>query len=93
MVMVQKFSSRHNRICDIIFELASNAHLVPVKEKPNIFTDQRRPADVFVPQLFGGRPAALDVAVTCPLQKKYANLDQYTSHVEKNLNLIEMSSI
>jgi hypothetical protein len=69
-------SSRHNRIRDIIFALASNAHLEPVKEKPNIFTDQRRPADVFIPQLFGGRPAALDVAITCPLQKKYSNIEQ-----------------
>ena len=59
-------SSRHN-----------NAHLEPVKEKSHIFKDKPgcRPADVFIPQLFGGKAAALDIAVTCPLQDKYIHSD------------------
>jgi hypothetical protein len=70
-------SSRHNRIRDIVFALASNAHLEPVKEKSHNFKDKPgcRPADVYIPQLFGGKAAALDVAVTCPLQDKYLKSD------------------
>jgi hypothetical protein len=70
-------ASRHNRIRDIIFALASNAHLEPIKEKSHIFANKpgRRPADVYIPQLFGGRPACLDIAVTCPLQEKYSKLE------------------
>src|SRR5207245_1830470 len=51
----------------------SNAGLGPIKEKKNIMPTQpsRRPGDVYVPQLFDGKPAALDVAVTCPVQDKY----------------------
>jgi hypothetical protein len=45
-------ASRHNRIRDIVFSLASNAHMEPVKEKPHIFLDKpgQRPADVYIPQ-------------------------------------------
>ena len=70
-------ASRHNRIRDIVFSLASNAHLEPIKEKANILNNnpRRRPADVYIPQLFGGKAAALDIAVTCPLQDKYINLE------------------
>ena len=53
-------ASRHNRIRDLVFALASNAHLEPVKAKPNIFKDSTAccPADVYIPQLFGGKAAA-----------------------------------
>jgi hypothetical protein len=82
-------ASRHNRIRDIVFALASNAHLEPVKEKSHIFIDKpgHRPADVYIPQLFGGKAAALDIAVTCPLQDKYLNseldpADHYSNSVK-----------
>jgi len=68
-------SSRHNRLQDIVFGLASNACLNPVKEKSGNLPSQpnRRPGDVYIPQFIDGKPAALDIAVTCPVQSKYAS--------------------
>ena len=62
---------------NIVFALASNAHLEPVKEKSHILSKNPgcQPADVYIPQLFGGKAAALDIAVTCPLQDKYIKLE------------------
>jgi len=82
-------SGRHNRIRDLIFGLASNAGLNPIKEKPNILPSQpnRRPGDVFIPTLFDGKAAALDVAVTCPVQPKYSKgtkigVEDYAANVK-----------
>jgi len=66
---------RHNGIRNILFGLASNAKLAPIKEKAKILPTQptRRPGDVYIPQFLAGKAAALDVAITCPVQAKYAS--------------------
>ncbi len=50
----------------------------PQLEKSGILGDvaglRQRPADVFLPNVFDGRPCAVDFAVTDPLQKKYEGL-------------------
>jgi len=66
--------TRHHRLRDLVFDLSSNALLAPQKEKGNLLGDDyagMRPADVYIPSLFGCKPAALDLAVTCPLQNKH----------------------
>jgi len=85
-------TDRHNRIWDIIFNLASNACLAPVKEKSGLLPDkpQCRPADVFLPLFQAGRAAALDVVVTCPLQPRYSSssddpADVYADKVKHKL--------
>jgi len=44
----------------------------------------QRPADVFLPSLFGGKPAALDIAVTCPLQSLYKDVSCPADHYAIN---------
>jgi len=85
-------TSRHNRLRDLIFALCSNACLAPVKELSGLdpLRPQRRPADVFIPNFQGGRDAALDIAVTCPLQPKFAAIvddpaDHYADTVKHRL--------
>jgi len=45
----------------------------PVLEKKDLLPTQpgRKPGDVYIPNLFDGKPAALDVAITCPLREIY----------------------
>ena len=61
--------SRHNNLRDALFDSAVAAGLGPVKEGRFLLPGaDRRPADVFLPNWAGGRPAALDVTVVNPLQ-------------------------
>ncbi len=61
--------SRHNAIRDVVFNTAQSAALGPSKETPGLVPDSAsRPADVLLPNLTNGRPAALDVHVISPLQ-------------------------
>ena len=69
---------RHNAIRDATHQFARAAGLNPVKEKPGLLGQRpgtenireaisangRRPADVWIPHLAEGGPAALDFAVT-----------------------------
>ena len=54
---------------DVIFSTAQSAALGPTKEGRFLLPgSDRRPADVLIPYLAGGRDAALDVTVINPLQ-------------------------
>lgn len=60
---------RHDSLRDIIFAAAQSSALAPRKEMPSLIPGScARPADVFLPQWDGGRPAALDITVISPLQ-------------------------
>ncbi|CAE7483229.1 unnamed protein product [Symbiodinium natans] len=65
---------RHNAVRDVLCRWADQAGLQPEKERPGLLLPQqpgdlgalgRRPADVYLPSLFGA-PAALDIAITAP---------------------------
>ena len=45
------------------------AHLLPPRPEDNYSPNLRRPADVYIPSWRYGAPAALDVAVTSPVQQ------------------------
>ena len=61
--------ARHNLICDSILSAARAAALAPRREVPSLIPGTRsRPADIFLPNWSGGRPAALDVTVISPMQ-------------------------
>jgi len=66
---------RHNAVRDLVFNLAQNASLGPVLEKYGCLGDcpGMRPADVYLPTILSGRPAAMDVAVIDPLQDNYVS--------------------
>jgi len=66
--------TRHNHIRDLFYSMVSTAALNPVKEKAGLIgeTPGLRPADVFIPNLWGEQ-IAVDFAVTCPLQSRYKN--------------------
>jgi hypothetical protein len=59
--------SRHNVLRDCLFSLCQSAGLSPRKEEQHP-DDLSRPGDVFLPIWSLGRPAALDISVTHPLQ-------------------------
>ena len=60
---------RHDSIRDALFSAAQSAALAPRKEVPSLIPgSSSRPADVFLPNWIGGRPAALDVTVISTLQ-------------------------
>ena len=61
------FQSRHNAICQVIYDLCSSA-LHPIKEKKGILPDLSKPADVFIPNWINGKALCIDVSiasVTC----------------------------
>ena len=61
--------TRHNNIRDHLHQLAASAALNPTKESRFLLPGQnRRPADVFIPNWAAGLDAALDVTVVNPLQ-------------------------
>ena len=61
--------SRHNHLRDALYETAVAAGLGPIKEGRALLPgDDRRPADILVPNWAGGRDAAMDVTVVTPLQ-------------------------
>ena len=61
--------SRHNALRDALFDTAASAGLAPVKEGRFLLPgDDRRPADILVPNFAGGRDVALDVTVVNPIQ-------------------------
>ena len=63
--------SRHNAVRDVIFAVAQSAALGPSKEVLGLVPSSlARPADVFLPHWYLGRPAALDVHITSPLQEQ-----------------------
>ena len=63
--------SRHNAVRDVIFAAAQSAALGPSKEVLGLVPSSlARPADVFLPHWYLGRPAALDVHITSPLQEQ-----------------------
>ena len=62
--------TRHNQIRDHIFQMASSAVLNPVKEGRFLLPgNDRRPADVYLPNWSAGRDTALDITVVNPLQQ------------------------
>ena len=62
--------TRHNSIRDHVHQMAAAAVLNPVKEGRFILPgNDRRPADIFLPNWAEGRDAALDVMVINPLQQ------------------------
>jgi hypothetical protein len=56
---------RHNALANVLATYMQAAHHNPQREK--VF-DGKRPADVFLPHWFLGKPLAIDLAVTHPLQ-------------------------
>ena len=66
-------TSRHDRIRDRIASAFSAASLSQVIEKRNLIAGNARPGDIFLPSWKSGRPAALDVTVTSPLQPNITN--------------------
>lgn len=78
---------RHNAVRNLCGSLAGQAALHPVLEKPALLppspehpnANGRRPADVFLPTWFGGRPAALDFAVTCPCRRDLLHTSAQTA--------------
>jgi len=61
---------RHNAIRDVVYSAAQSAALCPQKEVPSLIAGSRsRPADIYLPNLEGGQPAAMDVTVISPLQR------------------------
>ena len=60
---------RHDSLRDTLFTAAQSAALAPRKEVPSLIPgSSSRPADIFLPNWCGGRPAALDVTVISTLQ-------------------------
>ena len=63
--------SRHNAIRDHVHQMAATAVLNPVKEGRFLLPgNDRRPADVYLPNWAEGRDAAIDVTVINPLQQQ-----------------------
>ena len=61
--------TRHNQLRDHLHQLAASAALGPSKESRFLLPGQdRRPADVFIPNWAAGLDAALDITVVNPLQ-------------------------
>ena len=61
--------ARHDALRNVIFTAAQSAALGPRKEAPALIVGTpSRPTDVFLPTWSRGRPVALDVTVTSPLQ-------------------------
>ena len=60
----------HNELRDSFYIKFLSAGLSCEHEQPGLLPDdpRRRPGDLFLPAWPGGRPVALDFAVTCPLQ-------------------------
>ena len=62
---------RHNAIRDVFFSAAQSAALAPSIELPNLIPNSlSRPADIYIPTLSHGHPAAIDVHVISPLQQQ-----------------------
>ena len=60
---------RHNAVRDALFHVAQAAAFSPTLETGHNLPDsQRRPGDITIPNWSRGRPAAVDVTVTSPLQ-------------------------
>ena len=62
--------SRHNKMRDILVETCRRAHIgVQVEVGNNLTHDHNktRPADILLSNWFLGKPAALDVSITSPL--------------------------
>jgi hypothetical protein len=64
--------TRHNSIRNLMDKLASEGLLSPIMEKKGILgpTSGRRPGDVTIPLWSQGKGLAIDVAVTCPFNRK-----------------------
>ena len=61
--------ARHNHLRDAVFQTAVAAGLGPTREGRFLLPgDDRRPADVLVPNWAGGRDAAMDLTVVTPIQ-------------------------
>ena len=62
--------ARHARLRDAINTASASASLAPQLEQRNLIPGERsRPGDVFIPAWKAGKPAALDITVTSPLQQ------------------------
>ena len=62
--------SCHNALRDVLYVTAASAGLAPVKEVRFLLSgDDRRPADILVPNFAGRRDVALDVTVVHPIQE------------------------
>ena len=58
----------HNIVWDVLFLAAQSTALAPREEAPALIPGyQSRPADVLLPILSHGHPAALDITVISPL--------------------------
>ena len=64
---------RHNAERNIIHNDMRTAGFSPVLEPKHILRNggKKKPADIFVSDWAEGKGACFDVAVTCPLQRKY----------------------
>src|SRR6185369_15227957 len=81
-------TTRHNRVRDLFARFCTEGLLSPVVELRNIFQkSDHRPGDVTLPNWTGGRPLAVDVAVTSPFSafgmRSENPADSY-SHVYKH---------
>ena len=63
--------TRHNHLRDHIHNMAASAVLSPVKEGQHLLPgDNRKPADVLIPNWARGQDAALDITIVHPLQRE-----------------------
>jgi len=81
--------TRHNRLRDLVYQIAKGGALAPVKEKYGLLVDAPgdRPADVFIPSLKNLNNVCIDIAVTCPIKGTYKldpeACDRYAEEVKK----------
>jgi hypothetical protein len=78
---------RHNRIRDLIDQIAREGHLSPILEKKGILgpTNGRRPGDVTIPVWCEGKGLAIDVAVTCPFSSSNLSRDSPAEYCASHL--------
>lgn len=65
-----KTKSRHDRLRDEIYKIASRAGLLPIKEPNNILSPingtNDKPADVLIPEYQNNKPCCFDIVISSP---------------------------
>ena len=84
--------ARHNLLRDLIFEAASNAALVPLKDERHLLPGTAaRPGDILIRRWADGKDAALNVTVTSPFSP--SNLAAASGLPTLHLSSISLSSV
>jgi hypothetical protein len=64
-------TKRHHIIRNTLFMMMKDSNWYPELEKNNLCIGQERPADLYIPVYQSQKPAAIDVAITTPLQDRF----------------------